>query len=102
MAEHESPLEVHGRLHLHDFIRGHRMRIQEQWERAVRLLPSLQGLPNPRLGSHLPLLLDRVAGMVEGRHLGERREVAETPELHVLERLDLGFDLEEVSGEYSA
>ncbi len=102
MAEHEPPLEVRDLLHLHDFIRGHHARIQEQWERAVRLLPSLQGLPNPRLVSHLPVLLERVAERVEGFHQGARREEAETPELHGLERLDLGFDLEEVSNEYSA
>jgi PAS domain S-box-containing protein len=47
------------------------------------------------------MLLDRVAGMVEALHLGERREWGETPELHALEQLDLGFDLEEVSGEYA-
>jgi PAS domain S-box-containing protein len=101
MAEHESPLEPQGHLYLHDFIRDHRASIHEQWERAVRQLPCTRGLPSPRLGGHLPVLLDRVAEMVEALHLGESRQWGETPELHMLERLDLGFDLEEVSSEYA-
>jgi signal transduction histidine kinase/putative methionine-R-sulfoxide reductase with GAF domain len=102
MARHEPPLEPPGRLLLHDFVRERRAHIQEQWERAVRLLPCTRGLPYPRLGGHLPLLLERVAERVAVPRHGERRELAEIPELHSLERMDLGHDLEEVSGEYSA
>jgi PAS domain S-box-containing protein len=102
MAEHPTPLETRGRLPLHDFLRAHRSLILEHWERAVRQLPGIQGLPHPRLGGHLPLLLDRMAGMMEALHQGDPVGLAETPELDALERLDLGYDLEEVSGEYSA
>jgi len=102
MAEHESPLESQGHLPLHDFIRDHRASIHEQWERAVRQLPCTRGLPYPRLGGHVPVLLDQVAEVVEALHLGEPREWGETPELHMLERSELGFDLEEVSSEYAA
>ncbi|MFL5351046.1 GAF domain-containing protein [Archangium sp.] len=102
MAEHPTTLEATGRQHLHDFIRERRAHILEHWERAVRQLPSTQGLPYPRLGGHLPVLLDRMARRMEALHQGrEHGELAETPELHALERLDLGFDLEEVSAEYS-
>jgi PAS domain S-box-containing protein len=103
MAEHPTTLEATGRLHLHDFIRERRTHILEHWERAVRQLPSTRGLPYPRLGTHLPVLLDGMARMMEALHQGrEHGALAETPELHALERLDLGFDLEEVSDEYSA
>ena len=95
-------METPSLLHLQDFIREQRALIQEEWERAVRLLPCTRGLPYPRLGGHLPLLLERVAAMVDALHQGEPREVAELPELYALERMDLGHDLEEVSGEYSA
>ncbi|AKJ08113.1 sensory box histidine kinase [Archangium gephyra] len=102
MAEHPTPLETPRHLHLHDFIRGHRSHILEDWERAVRQLPCTRGLPYPRLGTHLPVLLERMAGMMEARHQGAPGGPAETPELDALDRLDLGYDLEEVSGEYSA
>ncbi|MFY0572043.1 GAF domain-containing protein [Archangium lansingense] len=102
MAEHPTPLETPEQLPLHDFIRGHRAHILEDWERAVRLLPSTRGLPYPRLGAHLPVLLERMAVMMEALHQGASGEWAETPRLDVLDRLDLGHDLEEVSGEYSA
>ncbi|MGZ3457815.1 MAG: GAF domain-containing protein, partial [Archangium sp.] len=102
MAEHPTPQESHGRLHLHEFIREHHSRILEHWERAVRLLPCTRGLPYPRLGAHLPMLLDRMAGMMEALYQGERTALAEIPEVRTLDRLDLGFDVEEVSGEYSA
>ncbi|HYO64822.1 MAG TPA: GAF domain-containing protein, partial [Archangium sp.] len=39
---------------------------------------------------------------MEARHHGTPAGPAETPELDALDRLDLGYDLEEVSGEYSA
>ncbi|HZH75977.1 MAG TPA: hypothetical protein VEY88_08090, partial [Archangium sp.] len=68
---------------MHDFIRDHRASIHEQWERAVRQLPCTRGLPYPRLGGHVPVLLDRVAEVVEALHLGEPREWGETPELHM-------------------
>jgi len=102
MAEHPTPLESPGSFYLHDFIRGHRSLILEDWERVVRQLPCTRGLPYPRLGTHLPVLLERMAGMMEARHQGAPGGWAETPELGVLDRLDLGYDLEEVSGEYSA
>jgi PAS domain S-box-containing protein len=102
MAEHPTPLESLEPLHLHAFIRGHRSPIQEDWERAVRQLPCTQGLPYPRLGTHVPVLLERMAEMMEALHQGTPGGLAETPELDVLDRLDLGFDLEEASGEYSA
>ncbi|HYO57328.1 ATP-binding protein [Archangium sp.] len=102
MAEHPTPLEAQGRLPLHDFIRRHHSHILEHWERAVRQLPGTRSLPHPRLGSHLPLLLERMAGMMEALHHGEPGGLAEVPEFDAPERLDLGYGLEEVSGEYSA
>ncbi|WP_233261476.1 GAF domain-containing protein [Vitiosangium sp. GDMCC 1.1324] len=90
-------------MHLHDFLRAHRPRILEHWGWAVRQLPCTRGLPDPRLGAHLPALLERMARMMEALQHGEGYgELAEMPELQALERLDLGYDLEEVSGEYSA
>jgi PAS domain S-box-containing protein len=102
MEEHPTPPESPGSFHLHGFIRSHRSLILEEWERAVRQLPCTRGLPYPRLGTHLPVLLDRMAGMLEALHQGAPGAWADTPELGVLDRLDLGYDLEEVSGEYSA
>jgi PAS domain S-box-containing protein len=101
MAMHEPAAETGGRLRLCDFIRDQRALILEDWERAVRLLPCNRESSHPRLLDHLPWLLDRVAELVEGVHTGEQGALEELPEAQVLQRLDVGFDLEQVTREYS-
>ncbi|WP_395808178.1 ATP-binding protein [Archangium minus] len=91
--------EAEGRIRLCDFIRAQRTVILEDWEHAVRRLPCARQLDSPHLLNHLPLLLDRVASLVEGVHTGERGSLEELPEIHALQRLDVGVDLEQVTNE---
>ncbi len=83
------------------FIRRQRTRILADWEGAVRQLPYAQGLSRPRLFDHLPDLLDRIANVVETVHTGGESSLDEMPEVHALERLDSGYDLDEVAEEYA-
>jgi PAS domain S-box-containing protein len=101
MAESETSASSQGRLRLCDFIRDHYARILEEWTREARLLPGVQGLSRPQLLDHLPELLERLANVVETVHTGEHRTLEDIPEVHALERLDAGFDLEQVASEYS-
>jgi signal transduction histidine kinase len=88
-------------MRLCDFIRENRHRILEEWEREVRHHPYSQGLSRPRLLNHLPELLDRISHMVETIHTGGHQTLEELPEVHALERLEQGYDLEEVAHEYA-
>jgi PAS domain S-box-containing protein len=101
MATHEPAAETGGRLRLCDFIRDQRALILEDWERADRLLPCTQEISHPRLLDHLPRLLERVAELVEGVHTGEQGSLEDLPEAHALQRLDVGFNLEQVTQEYA-
>jgi PAS domain S-box-containing protein len=101
MATHEPMAETGGGSRLCDFIRAQRTLILEEWERAVRVLPCTRQLASPRLLDHLPLLLERVASVVEGVHIGEQGSLEELPEIHALQRLDVGADLEQVTNEYA-
>ena len=65
------------------------------------LLPGTRSLSRPQLLDHLPQLLDRIANVVETVHTGEHRTLEEFPEVHALEHLDAGFDLEQVANEYA-
>jgi PAS domain S-box-containing protein len=88
-------------LRLCDFIRHYRARILEEWAREACLLPGARALSRPQLLDHLPQLLDRLANVVETVHTGEHRTLEEFPEVHALDRLDAGFDLEQVANEYA-
>ncbi|WNG44926.1 PAS domain-containing protein [Archangium minus] len=101
MVKHETQGVGEERLRLGAFIREHRSRLLEDWERAVRRLPYAQGLSRPRLLDHLPDLLERIACVVETVHTGEHQTLEQMPEVHALERLDSGFDLDEVAEEYA-
>ncbi|AKJ01352.1 PAS domain S-box-containing protein [Archangium gephyra] len=101
MATHEPAAEAGGRLRLCDFIREHRTLILEEWERAARVLPEARRLSHPRLLDHLPPLLERMADRVESVHTGVPGSLEEWPEIHALQRLDVGFGLEQVTHEYS-
>jgi signal transduction histidine kinase len=88
-------------MRLCDFIRTNRPHILAQWERAVRHMPCTRDLSHPRLMDHLPMLLARVADVVETVHTGEEKGLVELPAVHALERLDVGYDLEQVAQEYA-
>ncbi|MFY0529222.1 ATP-binding protein [Archangium gephyra] len=89
------------RLELGSFIRENRVRLLQEWERTVRRLPFARDLSRPRLLDHLPDLLDRIAHVVETVRTGGHESLEDLPEVHALERLDSGFDLDEVAGEYA-
>ncbi|MFL5357876.1 ATP-binding protein [Archangium sp.] len=97
----ESGTETLETRRLCDFIRENQPRILAEWERAVRGHPYSQGLSRPRLIDHLPDLLERVSNMVEAVHTGQHETLERVPEVHALERLEAGYDLEEVAHEYA-
>ncbi|WP_375771520.1 PAS domain S-box protein [Archangium gephyra] len=101
MATHEPVAGTGGRLRLCDFIREQRALILEEWERAARVLPEARRLSQPRLVNDLPPLLEQLADRVEDVHTGNQGSLEEWPEIHALQRLDVGFDLEQVTHEYA-
>ncbi|OJT20622.1 hypothetical protein BO221_32075 [Archangium sp. Cb G35] len=101
MAGSETPTGLEGPLRLCDFIRKYRAQVLETWAGEACLLPGARRLSRPRLLDHLPALLDRIANVVETVHTGEHDTLEEYPEEHALDRLDAGFDLEQVAREYA-
>jgi len=74
-----------------------------EWRRQVRELPSARNLDRPTLDDHIPQLLEEIA-----EALKERRDesipavmLEGTPPAHGIQRLEDGFDLEEVVAEYN-
>lgn len=84
------------------FIRGRKGDVLAEWSRAVRKLPVAARLDTPALMDHMPLLLDRIADLVCALEEGGSTELPrEDAEQHAVGRLEEGFDLGEVVGEYS-
>jgi two-component system phosphate regulon sensor histidine kinase PhoR len=84
-------------------IRRERDTLLAQWRHEVRQLSVAHNLDVPTLNDHIPDLLEELAcelevcsdeSMIEG--------LKENPITHGLDRLRLGFDVEEVVGEYNA
>jgi signal transduction histidine kinase len=89
------------RVRLCDFIRDRQEEILLAWEEGVRAQPVARDLSAPILRDHLPGVLWAIAQVVEAVHTGEERDLDALPELHALDRLDLGFDLQSVVREYA-
>ncbi len=84
-------------------IRRERDSLLAQWRQEVRQLSVAHNLDVPTLNDHIPDLLEELAcelevcsdeSMIEG--------LKENPITHGLDRLRLGFDIEEVVAEYNA
>jgi RsbT co-antagonist protein rsbRD N-terminal domain len=84
-----------------DFLRQNHQQILEQWSTAVRALPVAAAMSQPRLIDHPPELLRVLAGYTETAHTGKRPTLSDLPKTHALDRLDVGFDLKQVSKEYA-
>jgi len=84
-------------------IRQERDTLLTQWRREVRQLSVAHHLDVPTLNDHIPDLLDELADELEA-HSDESMigELKKNSVIHGLDRLRLGFDVEEVVGEYNA
>lgn len=77
--------------------------LMAEWRSEVRQLEVARHLDIPTLNDHIPDLIEELAcelevcsdeTMIEG--------LTDNPVIHGLDRLELGFDIEEVVGEYNA
>ncbi len=84
-------------------IRRERDTLLAEWRQEVRQLSVAHKLDVPTLNDHIPDLLEELACELEACSDGSMIEgLKENPITHGLDRLRLGFDVEEVVGEYNA
>lgn len=84
-------------------IRRERGTLLAEWRHEVRQLSVAHNLDMPTLNDHIPDLLEELACELEVCSDGSMIEgLKENPVTHGLDRLRLGFDVEEVVGEYNA
>ncbi len=84
-------------------IERHREDLLTRWRAQVRELPSAQHLDVPTLNDHIPELLSEVAAALR-THSDETISEAHreaSPPAHGLQRVEDGFDIEEVVAEYN-
>ncbi len=84
-------------------IKKERQVLLSRWRQQVRHLPSARQLDVPTLNDHIPGLLDELATALESK---SDQTIPETllensPPAHGLQRLQVGFDIEEVTAEYN-
>jgi signal transduction histidine kinase len=84
-------------------IRRERDTLLNEWRQVIGQLPVAHGLDVPTLNDHIPDLLEELADELEAYSdesmIGELKKNSVA---HGLDRLRLGFDVEEVVGEYNA
>ncbi len=84
-------------------IRRERDTLLAEWRHEVRQLSVARKLDEPTLNDHIPDLLEELACELEACAEGSMIEgLKENSVTHGLDRLRLGFDVEEVVGEYNA
>ncbi len=88
---------------LAELIRRERDTLLAAWRQEVRQLSIAYDLDVPTLNNHIPDLLeelaDELAAFVDDSMI---RELKKTAVIHGLDRLRIGFDIEEVVAEYNA
>ena len=85
---------------LADFIRTHQDAIVDDWAGRVRALSPARELSHTAIIDHLPLVLARVADMVEAAHTGQPVTLGDLPRRHALDRLGRGFDFDQIVIEF--
>ncbi|HVR64521.1 MAG TPA: ATP-binding protein [Polyangia bacterium] len=86
---------------LSSFILLHKADILSRWKDAVRRLPEARGLSEPALLDSMPQLLDAIAATIS-RHLEPEDDwPRHLVEVHVLDRLNTGCDLDQMVAEYA-
>src|SRR6478672_10084111 len=84
-------------------IRRERVGVLSRWRPQVRALTSAQHLDAPTLNDHVPQLIDELATALQARSdetIPEALSEA-SPPAHGLQRVQDGYDIEEVVAEYN-
>jgi PAS domain S-box-containing protein len=85
------------RLRLAELLRVHRAQILDEWTRLECAETPARRLSREAMLDHIPALLDRLAALAASGHpAGPLPE----PDIHALQRLEEGFELEEVATEF--
>jgi two-component system, OmpR family, phosphate regulon sensor histidine kinase PhoR len=84
-------------------IKSERDALLAEWRAQVRQLPSAQHLDTPTLNDHVPRLIDELAAALKARSDETIPEAlaGASPPAHGVQRLEDGFDIEEVVAEYN-
>ncbi len=84
-------------------IREERDSLLSQWRKQVKELPSAKHLDTPTVNDHIPDLLDELAFALQARSEETIAKVlcVGTPPAHGVQRVQDGFDIEEVVAEYN-
>ncbi len=84
-------------------IKQERDALLARWRQQVRQLPSARHLDTPTLNDHIPKLLDELAAALQsGSDETISKALSEgSPPAHGLQRVEDGFDIAEVVGEYN-
>lgn len=80
-----------------------RLGLLSRWRQQVRALPSAQHLDAPTLNDHVPQLIEELAAALQARSdetIPEALSEA-SPPAHGLQRVQDGYDIEEVVAEYN-
>ena len=84
-------------------IRRDREPLLSRWRQEVRELPSARDLDAPTLDDHIPTLLEELAAALDAKSDKTIADVVRggSPPEHGVQRLEDGFDIEEVVAEYN-
>lgn len=85
---------------LQDFLRSRQDEIIRDWADRVRALSPARELSVAAIVDHLPLILTRIADLVESAHNGQMVSLGDLPRSHAVDRLGRGFDLDQIVTEY--
>lgn len=85
-------------------IKQERRELLSQWRKQVRELPSARHLDKPTLTDHVPQLIDKFAialNQNSGETIPEALKEESSPSAHGVQRVEDGYDIEEVVAEYN-
>jgi signal transduction histidine kinase len=71
-----------------------------EWRGRVRRLPSARALDTPTLNDHIPTLFGEIALALSAGNEDAANGMDSSPPAHGVQRLEAGFDIEEVVAEY--
>jgi len=88
------------RSRLPDFLRSHRDRILAHWTERMRSISPARDLSDAAIADHLPRILSRIAEVVDSAQKGKSVSLGNLPSDHAVDRLERGFDLDQIVTEY--